>query len=184
MRHNTVMASLVLMLLLCAGGCTDVERARFKEQNERFLRRQAEMALKERVDEYWDFARWYAWQETARFYERGDQQLKHLEQGTGKDPALLPKIDAVEVQFIYVDNETRKTGDVRVRWREIPERSTEVIEKNTNQRWYKRGAQWWLAPADGIPDDEHDDLGDKERSARAQNEQPPELETVVPDAGR
>ncbi len=157
-------------------GCTEAERARSKARTEKFQRQMAEKMLKERVDEYWDFARWYTWSETARFFELTADQKKHLERGTGEDQALLPKMDAVEILYIYVDPDGRKTGTVKVRWKEIVTRSTEVVEKQETQSWYKRGGQWWLAPEAGIPDDEYDDLGDADRAPPP--EPVPDLETV------
>lgn len=168
-----------LTLVVLTGGCTEAGKARFEANQKRFQKKQAEKMLQERAEEYWGFARWYSWDETAVYYERSEDQLDHLREGTARDPAKLPKIDAVEVQFVYVDPETRKTGEVQVRWTEFVPGYSGVAERTTTQSWYKRGGQWWLAPEAGIPDDEHDDLGDE---ARAVREEVPDLETVVPDA--
>lgn len=177
-RSTSGLLALLLTLAFALGGlgCTEAERARAKSRSDKFKKQQAERMLKDRVEEYWDFARWYAWSETARFLEKSEDQKSHLDQGTEGDPNLLPKMDAIEILYIYVDPETRKTGEVKVRWKEIATRSTEVEEKQAEQRWYRRGGQWWLAPESGIPDDPYDDLGDEDRAAEA--EPIPELETV------
>ncbi len=172
-RRRLSVLLLVASFLFVGLGCTEVERARSKARTEKFQRQQAERMLKERVDEYWDFARWYTWTETARYFELSADQKKHLEKGTVGDQGLLPKMDSVEILYIYVDPDERKTGDVKVRWKEILNRSNEVVERETMQSWYKRGGQWWLAPEQGIPDDPYDELGDTERG-----EPVPDLETV------
>jgi len=168
--------SVIVTFAFAGLGCTEAERARHKARSDKFKRTQAENMLKERVQEYWDFARWYTWSETARFFENSEDQRAHLNQGTEGDPSLLPKMDAVEIQYIFVDPDHRKTGEVKVRWKEIANRSTDVEEKNTSQRWYKRGGQWWLAPESGIPDDPYDELGDADRDPAV--EPVPDLETV------
>ena len=176
-RRRRALVALMLGSFLLAGvGCTEAERARSKSRTEKFQRQQAERMLKERVDEYWDFARWYTWTETARYFELNTDQKAHLEKGTVGDQSLLPKMDSVEILYIYVDPDTRKTGTVKVRWKEIANRTTDVADRETSQSWYKRGGQWWLAPESGIPDDEYDDLGDEERAAKS--EPVPDLETV------
>ncbi len=167
---------LLASFLLAGVGCTEAERARSKARTEKLQRQMAEKMLKERVDEYWDFARWYTWSETARFFELTVDQREHLELGTGDDQGLLPKMDMVEILYIYVDPDERKTGTVKVRWKEVVTHSTEVVEKSVTQSWYKRGGQWWLAPPAGIPDDEYDELGDADRAPPV--EPVPDLETV------
>jgi len=169
----------LILLSLPLGGCTEAGKARFEANQKKMQRQMAEKALKERATEYWDFARWHSWAETAVYYERSDDQLGHLQRGTSQEVAKLPKIDAVEIQFVFVDPETRKTGEVRVRWKEFMPGRSGVEEGGATQRWYKRSGQWWLAPDAGIPDDEYDDLGDAEREAV---EEIPALETVVPDS--
>ncbi len=166
------------LLLALAGGCTEAGKARFEANQKKMQREMAEKALQERATEYWDFARWYSWAETAVYYERSEDQLKHLQDGTARDEASLPKIDAVEIQYVFVDPETRKTGEVRVRWKQFTPGTSGVQEATRSQRWYKRSGQWWLAPESGIPDDEYDELGDEDRSSV---EDMPPLETVVPD---
>ena len=168
---------LILALLLPLSGCTEAAKARFEANQKRMQRKQAERMLEERAREYWGFARWHSFDETAVYFERSEDQLAHLKEGTAKDPVTLPKIDAIEVQFVFVDPETRKTGEVRVRWQQFMPGTSRVEEATASQRWYKRGGQWWLAPESGIPDDEHDDLGDAEREIV---EEVPSLETVVP----
>ena len=176
--RRSVLGILVVLLVLLAG-CTEAGKARFEANQKKFQRKQAENALKERATEYWDFARWYSWDETSAYYEQSADQLEHLKEGTTRNVATLPKIDAIEIQFVFVDAETRKTGEVQVRWQQFMPGTSQVSESGASQRWYKRGGQWWLAPDDGIPDDEFDDLGDEDREGR---EEIPALETVVPDS--
>lgn len=177
-RGFPTLLALGLMALLLVG-CTEAGKARFEANQKKMQRQMAEKALKERATEYWDFARWYSWAETAVYYERTEDQLSYLQDGTSQDVAKLPKIDAIEIQFVFVDPETRKTGEVRVRWKQFMPGRSGVEEGGRTQRWYKRSAQWWLAPEEGIPDDEYDDLGDAERDVV---EEIPVLETVVPDS--
>lgn len=178
-RSKNTELLLVLAMGLLLGGCTEAGKARFEANQKKMQREMAEKALKERATEYWDFARWYSWEETSAYYERSEDQLNHLKVGTARDKMTLPKIDAVEIQYVFVDPETRKTGEVRVRWKQFMPGTSKVEESTTSQRWYKRSAQWWLAPESGIPDDEYDDLGDAERALA---EDVPMLETVVPDS--
>lgn len=169
--------SVLLVTLLGLTGCTEAAKARLEANHERAQKKMAEKALEERALEYWGFARWYTWEETARFYELSDDQLEHLRSGVDRSPDTLPKRDAIQLQFVYVDPEHRKTGEVRVKWNEFVPAEGHVVEESSTQRWYKRGGQWWLAPEAGIPHDEYDDLGDA-----PEVEEIPELDTVVPEA--
>ncbi|MCO4771091.1 MAG: hypothetical protein KDA24_13735 [Deltaproteobacteria bacterium] len=172
-------AALMLSLLVPLSGCTEAAKARFEANQMKFQRKQAEKMLEERASEYWAFARWHSFDETAAYFEKSEDQRTHLKEGTDMDAAKLPKIDAVEVQFVFVDPDTRRTGEVRVRWQQFMPGTSKVEEATETQRWYRRSGQWWLAPASGIPDDEYDDLGDAEREIV---EDVPNLETVVPDS--
>ena len=66
---------LILALLLPLSGCTEAAKARFEANQKRMQRKQAERMLEERAREYWGFARWHSFDETAVYFERSEDQL-------------------------------------------------------------------------------------------------------------
>ena len=143
--------SSVALAPIVVSGCTEEAKERIKSNASKARRQNAENMLRERVDEFWVAFRWDNWHEAALLFEESDDQLAFLRKWASQDSAPRPKIDAVEVKYIFVDPETRESGTVAVSYNEIPQRSTEVNARQIEQSWYKHNARWWLAPEGGPP---------------------------------
>jgi hypothetical protein len=144
--------AVLVAFLLC--GCTEVERARMKAAQERARKDLSEKALRERAEEYWEGVRWRQWDMAALAYKEPSTQKRFLDEHALTDPQTLATIDSLEIVYIFVSPSNFDEGHVRVRWTEVPPRSTHIEKREAEQLWFREAGRWWLGEAPSPAGDE------------------------------
>ena len=142
-RHSLIL--MTLMLAAFVGGCTEAAKVRLEADQSRLKRGTAERLVRERVEEFWDAVRWKDWASASTYLEESTDQVRYLREKTGP-AANSVAVDAVDIQYIFVDPNGFDVAEVRVGWNQSRPEEGILKPAQATQRWYRHHSQWWLSP--------------------------------------